>query len=481
MRNKLKAYLAPKFRAANGGELPDEENPDAYSADDYATDFADNAPVPEEQLPLDEEAAPIATDVETDPDHSPSAAASTPPATDARDPAKLRDYLQSRYDKASDSSDIKAARASADKKNMIANIGDALNTIVTAGGVAHGAPRDDGSFFKGLKDQNNLKVADAQTDRKAALDGWAQKLAVDDHVAKQVAVQGTADQKAAALKTIKDNNDGASNSSQQKLKLFNQFNPDHALPEGTSGVTVDAAAKYAAAGDSIALKKLMVEAKIESSKAGVGTRQEGLDLRATNNANIRIDKNQTLKNGFNRMDKVNSAKGLMEKIQSGELTDTESVASQLTNMITSIEMGAAGGVGDREHVAVKGLQMQLSKLSNYFGKPVSAIPPEVLSQINNEINTLGHETAKNMRGAHRSLVAGTNNKTEQDAINNRMNTYFEENGYGESGTQKGSHQETAPIPKTPQLVKVQAPDGSVKSVPKASIDKYLKKGGKIVQ
>lgn len=467
---KMKSYLAPKYRAADGGELPDEDN-------DYVTPEQ----LPDESIPDDtlvDEPEEKAT-----PDPVDEGVPEAPPGG-ARDPAKLKEYLQSQYDTAGNTDNIKAARSTADSKNMIANIGDALGSIVSAGGVGHGMAKDDGSFYKGMKDQNNQKVSDAVADRKASLDSWTQKLAVDDHVAKQMVERGTADQKAAALKILQDNNNGESGTSKQKLALFNQFHPDHALPDGTSGVTIDAAAKMAASGDTNALKKLLLEAKVESAKSGTSARQEGLDLRATNTAQSLIDKNQTLKNGFNRMDKVNSAKGLMGKIQSGELTDTESVASQLTNMVSSIEMGGAGGVGDREHTAVKGLQMQISKLSNYFGKPASAIPPEVLGQINNEINTLGEETAKNMRGAHKSLVAGTQNKTQQDAINNRMNTYFNENGYGDIGTQNESRQQAAQAPAAPaapQLVRMQAPDGSSMSVPKSSIDKYLKKGAKVVQ
>lgn len=81
----------------------------------------------------------------------------------------LRTALEQKYGKAADNSGVEAAQGRADRANNISNFGNALSSIVTAQGRAHGGDPVDTGFWKGIKSDAQQNLGNAREDRQAKI------------------------------------------------------------------------------------------------------------------------------------------------------------------------------------------------------------------------------------------------------------------------------------------------------------------------
>lgn len=126
--------------------------------------------------PADDASAPAPADDDAAEDSPEPAAAPAPPADpNSPDPEAIKAYLAQKYGEASDNSDVKAAREEAQRDNLIANIGSAVEGFARAGSQAHGGQGVNQDFYKGIKDQGQQGVAQAQTARQQQIQDFVTK------------------------------------------------------------------------------------------------------------------------------------------------------------------------------------------------------------------------------------------------------------------------------------------------------------------
>lgn len=120
------------------------------------------------------------------------------------------------------------------------------------------------------------------------------------------------------------------------------------------------------------------------------------------NANIRAG--NTIMNDKNAQTEVKklqasrSAQSLVDGIRNGDITDSKNISKQLTNMISTIELGTPGGQGDRQSMGVDTLYGKLKGALGYVeGKPEGVIPKDYLNQLESEVHALGDRAAANYK------------------------------------------------------------------------------------
>jgi hypothetical protein len=334
-------------------------------------------------------------------------------------PVSVKDYIGSRLSDKGGA--LKDAQREAGRNRGIANITEGLGQI-TAGAV--GANNFNAAAYKGLHDDANQPIEDAQAQAKAKL-GELQELDAEGNYNRAAALRDPD----STQSTI------ARNVAQRELQ---KYGADPKMVDGMSAADVkEFMDKTLARMDNNASREQIAKHHRED----LALRRKTLDnqqnesrlIRSTNNANRRVDGNTTIKTGFNRIDKATNAEHVIAAIESGDIKDSESISQQLTSMITNIELGGGGGVSDREHTAIKSLQGSVANMKAYVtGNPGGTIPAPMLEQVKREIQVLKRGTLENVDKARKSLVAGTQVPAERDAINGRIDSYLEEHGYDPS-------------------------------------------------
>lgn len=185
----------------------DDEDEDEQTGDDKSPD---DAPAADD---TDDTAA------EDKPDEAAAPAAPAPAPTKDQE---IKDYLGGKYDKASDNSDVKAARDAASDTNTIANIGQALEGVFRAKSMAHGGAGVNTGLYQDIRAQGQQGVAQAQAARQQA---------IQDFVAKnQLGRQGVEDaQKQQENAVLNAHNDPASPQSRALQASIQKFYPDDDL------------------------------------------------------------------------------------------------------------------------------------------------------------------------------------------------------------------------------------------------------------
>ncbi len=230
-------------------------------------------------------------------------------------------------------------------------------------------------------------------------------------------------------------------------------------------------------------KESQVDAYNKRTDALQGNAKSRLD-----NANVRtagsLFKDPNLSREVNKLNSAKSAQTLIDEIRAGHLTDSSNVKSQLTNLLTQIELGAPGGQGDRHNMGVDTLYGNIQKTMSYIeGKPNSTIPKEYLDQIESEAHALGNRAAKNYKSLTDSTIEGADlSKGDPDAdpgqvlqlAKQRQAKFLKSSGYDpETGEKIGASKS--------QTVMMKGPDGKVRAIPVAQKDAALAAGGTLVQ
>lgn len=136
-----------------------------------------------------------------------------------------------------------------------------------------------------------------------------------------------------------------------------------------------------------------------------------------------------------------SIQTLVDGIRSGDITDTKTVRTQLTNMINLVESGTPGGVSDRQAMGVDNLFSMLKDLKNkmtYDGPLSGTISAPYLSQLETEAHALGDRAAKNYAIGTQSILQGANLAGDNPEIDpgqihklvtQRAKAFLTQNGY----------------------------------------------------
>ena len=145
----------------------------------------------------------------------------------------INQYILANYNKASDSSGVDDARKSANRTNTIANIGNALDSMVTAKGRVYGGAGPNNAYWQGLKSDAQGNLRGAEEDRKAKIADFISK--------QQMRRQGTQDlqqQKEWDVKNaMNDPLSGVSKMSQIGfMKMFPDLAKSYDREDGTSSI-----------------------------------------------------------------------------------------------------------------------------------------------------------------------------------------------------------------------------------------------------
>jgi hypothetical protein len=134
-----------------------------------------------------------------------------------------------------------------------------------------------------------------------------------------------------------------------------------------------------------------------------GNRSDTATIRAANT--VLNDKNA--QNEVKKLQASRSAQSLIDGIRNGDITGSKNVSRQLTNMISTIEMGTPGGQGDRQAVGIDTLYGKLKGALGYVeGKPEGVIPKDYLDQTESETHALGDRAAANYKNLTDGALSG---------------------------------------------------------------------------
>lgn len=193
---------------------------------------------------------------------APAPAAATPPSVDQDEEkmAKIKDYLAQQFAQANDNSEVKKAQDRAQHNNTVANIGDALETLAKSNSMAHGGAGVDSGFYKGIKEQGQQGIQQAQANRQAAIQNFTQQNMMNRQVLEDMMKKGTYDQQQKIAKILNDANDSSSQVSQNAQAGFKS------LMSHLPGVANMDLSKYSKADIDDLSKNADVMAKINSAE-----------------------------------------------------------------------------------------------------------------------------------------------------------------------------------------------------------------------
>lgn len=390
----------------------DEDDEDAVDTSNQpgTDDQSDNS---DEQAPAEaEEEAPTKVDDDEEPDEG----ASVPPSQSASllaqpdKAAMMKAYLQ-----ANDDTGVRNAIANSQKQNMISNIGSALDTIATANSAAHGGKGSDPAFWQGLQAQGQQGVKQAQDQRQAALNNFAQQNEIQRQVALQTMQKGNYEQQQKASQFVNDQNDADSQISQNARDSF-----EGVFKNDPKFADLDLS-KYSANDIAALSKNAETREKLTDMKSNrqiqLATRQDAIaDRRQQNQDKVYTEANNKLTNPRGNtavqqaMTGVASGKKAMDLINMYPNLNNMP-AQQVSTLAQEIAKVASGGVGSehgQQSLEANTVQSNWKKfVSNISGEPTGAELGAFIQQNKNYLENM--------------------TKTNQDTINNYGKMVY--NGY----------------------------------------------------
>lgn len=222
---------AKRYYAAEGGEVPDEEDDDETIDDGKDEDATKSTESPEESEISDNDIAPTKEedlkDLSQD-EISPQGAIAKPIPTaqrvadkNAADDAKAEEvkaYLASQFAKANDNSAILEAQKQQKSTNNISNIAEALEGLARSNSMAHGGQGVDSGFYKGMREQGAQGVNNAIANRQNAINAFLQNNEMNRQVAQDMMTKGDYQQKTLASAYLNDRNDPSSQVSKNAVE-----------------------------------------------------------------------------------------------------------------------------------------------------------------------------------------------------------------------------------------------------------------------
>lgn len=365
-------YLTPEEQEllAQGQAIPEEDLP----VDDQILDDG-LAEIPVEPSTDGAEELPADGTVDSTAAEMPEAPPVAPPSSA---PPDLSTYLP-------DQSVMAAIRA---RRDSDVATSDLLRGATQIGASLAGA-KADVSTFDAAREQANLRSKEATEDQATKQKGVAAYLKAKtdkskaDDLAKHRSVIET--QGADRLKA------------QEKAAAAQEMHRK----------TNEAMTKARLANDS--LRTQIAKQATEFRGKGLALREKSIE-NATNGMVDRLMNGANTKKEIQKLTAASGAQSLIDEIRSGKLKDSKNIANQLTNLISTIEMGGPGDAQGRHEMGVDTAYTDMAALLQYYsGKPQSAIPTDLLNQLETEVGALGDRAAKNYKGITDASLAGADN------------------------------------------------------------------------
>lgn len=278
-KSALARMVSPQYKAADGGDVPDDKDEGDYADLDYV-EGKDSDPGEDgisEGAGEDKEAA--APDFDTsdlelpdNPDTNPLYKSQddsklyindkTPTQHDFDDEkiAAAQDYLSKKYAAAADPAGVNAAAANAAHMNTVANVGDALESLAKSNSMAHGGAGVDSAFYQGIKNQGQQGVQQAMAQRQQNIQSFVQQNDINRQVATDLMQRGTYEQQQKAAKYLNDSEDPTSQVSKNAQTAFT------AAFKGMPGVDGMDVSKFSASDLANASKNVDVVARLNEMK-----------------------------------------------------------------------------------------------------------------------------------------------------------------------------------------------------------------------
>lgn len=113
-----------------------------------------------------------------------------------------------------------------------------------------------------------------------------------------------------------------------------------------------------------------------------------------------------IKRETTKLDATRSAQSMLDAVRDGSLTDSKNIRNQLSNIITTIELGSPGGQGDRQAMGIDNLYTRAKDMMSFItSNPNKSIPPAYLDQLESETHALGDRAAMNYKALTDSKLA----------------------------------------------------------------------------
>lgn len=236
------------------------------------------------------------------------------------------------------------------------------------------------------------------------------------------------------------------------------------------GVAADnQASREGIAQSNLDARKAMMQLGQQRFDALNKSRNDRLDAANIGRANALLS-NPNITKETTKLNASRSAQALMDGINSGEIKDSKNIRNQLTNIIATIELGSAGGEGDRKGMGIDNLYTRSKDLLSFLeSSPNKSIPPEYLTQLQSEANALGDRAAKNYKALTDSTLSGSDlsggdpsvepGKIHQ-LVKQRRDQFLTGNGYDPSSGSRNQKETAFPkqIKKGGQIATVNSPE-----------------------
>lgn len=233
------------------------------------------------------------------------------------------------------------------------------------------------------------------------------------------------------------------------------------------------------------LSRDALAASRDSTNASRDQRLDGINIRTANG----LMQNQNVGKETTKLNSARSVQTLIDGIKKGEIVGSKNIRNQLTNMIATIELGSPGGVSDRHEMGIDTLYTKLKDMeTNLTSNPTDTIPPSFLTQLESEGHALGDRAAKNYNAMTNSILSGADLSGGEDGgdpgkvhklITQRKSKFLSDNGYDPATGDPVAKRMTS-MNESSGMVRMKAPDGSIRMVPKNQVQAATQAGGEIL-
>jgi hypothetical protein len=413
---------------------------------------------------------------------------------------RVKAYLEQKYKKAASNRGVDEARVNADKLNMVGNVGHGLDRIFTAQSVAHKGPGADAGFWSGIKQQGQQGIRSAEDERRAKIEDYLTTQKMGREGAADLALNREYDQKAA----MQNPN---SEVSQRYQTLFAQRYPDYAEQiQGVPAAEIEVFAKYLQDQEKMEMEAQKVQEDKTNKDREYNLRERGLDIQ-DRGLDIReaqapaaaqtVTREVTMPDGTVKTEvvKPNKATEALDRDYVKDYNDwTTNGRSDFDKNISQLRQARE----EMQKLEKEGKGSQVTgKMQSFLGRVTGDL---ARSDVSNKIQSKVHAA---VIGSLKATMGGgqiTDSEREDflsksfDAklplkdniekidvimqdLTNRAIRQEEKARHFEKNQTLGGFKSKSVEP----MVKIQSPDGEVRLVPESSVNKYLQKGGKVVQ
>lgn len=231
------------------------------------------------------------------------------------------------------------------------------------------------------------------------------------------------------------------------------------------------ASRESTARSNLSARQAMMKIAQDRFDAANQTRKDRLDSTNIGRASALLS-NPNISRETTKLNAARSAQSLIDGINTGEIKGSKNIRNQLTNIIATIELGSAGGEGDRQAMGINNLYTKAKDALSYLdSSPEDTIPPKYMTQLETESHALGDRAAKNYKALSDSILSGADlsggvpdadpGKIHQ-LIKQRRDMFLNGNGYNpDTGEKLGKPKESAfpkQIKREGQIATVNSPE-----------------------